>query len=99
MAWANLYPGVYYGLGQFIPPQAKICPHDINHVISSDERYTHDLLNFSTSLGHGRICRGQGVPLHRGLHQLAASTNSSNTLYRLITVSCIGLLAQPSLFV
>jgi len=23
----------------------------------------------------------QGVPLHRGLHQLGASTNSSNMLY------------------
>jgi len=32
--------------------------------------------------------RGQGVPLHRGLHQLGASTNSSNMLYRLITVAC-----------
>jgi len=41
---------------------------------------------------------GQGVPLHRGLHQLGASTNSSNMLYRLITVACTGLLAQPSLF-
>jgi len=40
--------------------------------------------------------RGQGVPLHRGLHQLGASTNSSNMLYRLITVACTGLLAQPS---
>ena len=32
--------------------------------------------------------RGQCVPLHRGLHQLRASTNSSNMLYRLITVAC-----------
>jgi len=42
------------------------------------------------------FCCGQGVPLHRGLHQLGASTNSSNMLYRLITVACTGLLAQPS---
>src|SRR6218665_894492 len=27
---------------------------------------------------------GQGVPLHRGLHQLGASTNSNQMLYRLI---------------
>ena len=26
MARANLYPGVYFGLGQFIPPQAIIYP-------------------------------------------------------------------------
>src|SRR6218665_2415770 len=39
----------YYGLGQFIPPQAKIYPHDINHDINSNERYTHDLFHFSTS--------------------------------------------------
>ena len=32
--------------------------------------------------------RGQGVPLHRGFHQLGAYTNSSNMLYRLITVAC-----------
>ena len=45
---AGLYPGlkrprldytpVYYGLGQFVHPQAKIYPHDINHDINSDER-------------------------------------------------------------
>ena len=23
---ANLYPEIYFGLGQFIPPQAIICP-------------------------------------------------------------------------
>ena len=62
---AGIYPGlkrprldytrVYYGLGQFISPQAKICPHDINHDINSVERYTcrprptRDLFNFSTS--------------------------------------------------
>jgi len=56
---AGIYPGlkrprldytrVYYGLGQFIPAQAKIYPHDINHDINSDERYTHELFNFSTS--------------------------------------------------
>jgi len=41
--------------------------------------------------------RGQGVPLHWGLHQLGASTNSNKMLYRLITVACThctGLLAQ-----
>jgi len=40
--------------------------------------------------------RGQGVPLHRGLHQLRASTNSNKMLYRLVTVACTGLLDQPS---
>jgi len=40
--------------------------------------------------------RGQGVPLHWGLHQLGASTNPNKMLYRLITVACTGLLAQPS---
>jgi len=40
--------------------------------------------------------RGQGVPLHRGLHQLGASTNSNKMLHRLITVACTGLLAQAS---
>jgi len=35
MAWANLYPGVYYGLGQFIPPQANLYPYDINNDINS----------------------------------------------------------------
>ena len=38
MTWANLYPRVYYGLGQFIPPQPKLYPHDINQDISSVER-------------------------------------------------------------
>src|SRR6218665_188134 len=38
--------------------------------------------------------RGHGVPLHRGPHQLGASTNSSNMLYRLTTVACTGLLTQ-----
>src|SRR6218665_3155731 len=54
------YTPVYYGLGQFIP-RGKLwhrpihtssdqnIPHDINHDINSDERYTHDLFNFSTS--------------------------------------------------
>ena len=56
---AGLYPGlkqprldytqVYYGLGQFIPPQAKLYTHDINHDINSVERYTQELFNFSTS--------------------------------------------------
>ena len=51
MAYANLYPGVYYGLGQFIPPQARIYPHDINHDINLEhERYTHDLFNFFNKL-------------------------------------------------
>jgi len=27
MTLANLYPGVYYGLGEFIHPQAKLCIH------------------------------------------------------------------------
>jgi len=40
--------------------------------------------------------RDQGVPLHRGLHQLEASTNSNKVLYRLITVACTGLLVQPN---
>jgi len=31
--------------------------------------------------------RGQGVPLHRGLHQLGANTNFNKMLYRLITVA------------
>ena len=39
--------------------------------------------------------RGQGVPLHRGLHQLGASTNPNKMLYRLI-IACTGLIAQPS---
>jgi len=42
--------------------------------------------------------RGQGVPLHRDLHQLRASTNSNKMLYRSITVACTGLLEQPSWF-
>src|SRR6218665_397176 len=29
------YTGIYYGLGQFIPPQAKLYTHDINHNINS----------------------------------------------------------------
>jgi len=49
MAWANLYLGVYYGLGQFIPPQAKLYPHDINHDLNSVEQYTQELFHFSTS--------------------------------------------------
>ena len=28
--YAKLYPGVYYGLGQFIFPQAKSYLHDVN---------------------------------------------------------------------
>jgi len=32
--------------------------------------------------------RGQGLPLHRGLHHLGASTNSNKMLPRLITVAC-----------
>src|SRR6218665_3881054 len=39
----------YYDLGQFIPPQAKLYTHDINHDINSVERYTQELFNFSTS--------------------------------------------------
>src|SRR6218665_2545515 len=46
-----IIPGVYYGLGQWISPQAKICPHDINHDINSVERYTHDLFNFTSYRG------------------------------------------------
>jgi len=42
--------------------------------------------------------RGQGVPLHRGLHQLLASTNSNKKLHRSITVACTGLLAQACWF-
>jgi len=45
----QIIPRVYYDLGQFIPPQAKIYLHDINHYINSDERYTGDLFNCSTS--------------------------------------------------
>src|SRR6218665_475852 len=41
--------------------------------------------------------RGQGVPLHRGLHQLGASTNSNKMLYRLIIVACTGLLCAAEL--
>ena len=44
------------------------------------------------------VSRGQGMPLHRGLHQLEASTNSNKMLRRLITVACTGFLAQPSSF-
>ena len=33
--------------------------------------------------------RGQNVSLHRGLHQLWASTNSNKTLYRLITITSV----------
>jgi len=40
--------------------------------------------------------RGQRAPLHRGLHQLGASTNSNKMFYRVIAVACTGLLAQPS---
>jgi len=47
-------------------------------------------------MGMTGFSRGQGVPLHRGLNQLGASTNSSNMLDRLIAVACTGLLAQPS---
>jgi len=32
------------------------------------------------------LSRDQGVPLHRGLHQLGASTNSNKLLYRLSRV-------------
>jgi len=39
---------------------------------------------------------GQGVPLHRGLHQLGVSTNFNKMLYRLITVAPTGLIAQRS---
>src|SRR6218665_469857 len=35
--------------------------------------------------GMAGFSRGQNVPLHRGLHQLGASTNSNKILYRLIT--------------
>ena len=55
----GLYPGlkrprldytrINYGLGQFVPPQAKLYPHYINHDINSVERYIHDLFNSSTS--------------------------------------------------
>ena len=41
--------GILWPIGQFIPPQAKIYPQDINHDINSDEQYPHDLFNFSTS--------------------------------------------------
>src|SRR6218665_662293 len=41
--------------------------------------------------------RGQGVPLHRGLHQLGASTNSNKMLCRLIKVACTGLLCAAEL--
>jgi len=41
-----------YGLGQFIPLQAKLYTHYINHDINSIERYTQELYS-------------QGVPLHR----------------------------------
>jgi len=34
---------------EFIPPQAKIYPHDINHDLNSVERYTQELFNFSKS--------------------------------------------------
>ena len=46
MAWANLYPGVYYGLGQFVALQVKLYTHDINHDINSVERFTQELFNF-----------------------------------------------------
>jgi len=39
--------------------------------------------------------RGQGVPLHRGLHQLGASTNSNKMLYRCNRMHT-GFLKQPS---
>src|SRR6218665_2559822 len=32
--------------------------------------------------------RGQGLPLHRGLHHLGTSTNSNKMLPRLIAVAC-----------
>ena|SRR6218665_3993660 len=37
-----IYTPVYYGLGQFIPPQAKLYTHDINHDVNSVERYTRE---------------------------------------------------------
>ena len=43
------YTRVYYGLGQFIPTQAKLYLHYINHDLNNVERYTQELLNFSTS--------------------------------------------------
>src|SRR6218665_1179119 len=43
--------------------------------------------NLTYNWGMAGFSRGQGVPLHRGLHQLGVSTNSSNILNRLITVA------------
>jgi len=43
------YSGVYYGLSQFIRPQAKLYTHDINHDINNVKRYTQELFNLSTS--------------------------------------------------
>jgi len=40
---------------------------------------------------------GQNVSLHKGLHQLGASTNSNKMLYRSITVVCTGLLGAAEL--
>src|SRR6218665_1674804 len=36
MAEVNLYHGVYYGLGQFIPPRVKLYPHDISTLTFSE---------------------------------------------------------------
>ena len=38
------YTRVYYGLGQFIPPQAKLYLHNVDQDINSVERYTQQLL-------------------------------------------------------
>ena len=42
--------------------------------------------------------RDQGVPLHRGLHQLGASINSSIMLYRLIVVCAAELISLRPTF-
>src|SRR6218665_2322059 len=38
--------GILWPIGQFIPPQAKLYFHDINHNLNSVERYTQELFNF-----------------------------------------------------
>jgi len=43
--------------------------------------------------------RGQGMPLHRGLHQLGASINSSNMRYRLIVACAAELICFRTLAV
>src|SRR6218665_3297094 len=52
------------------------------------EKYKININLIIYNWGMTGFSRGQGVPLHWGLHQLGASTNSNKMLHRLITVAC-----------